>query len=62
MSIQSTSLITREARQVVTNPERFADDLRQRLLAWAALKTERGQTVRQNRLQRMVSVPDRKVV
>ena len=49
MLTQTHSQIALDARQVVTEPERFASHPSLRLLAWATLKAARGQTVCQRR-------------
>lgn len=47
----------REARAIVANPG--AGDLNTRILAWAALKSARGQTVSQLTLRRLAVAPMR---
>ncbi|PIE15153.1 MAG: hypothetical protein CSA68_07325 [Rhodobacterales bacterium] len=49
-----------DARSIITDP-RPEHTASLRLLAWAALKTERGQTVCQHRLQARSTNSDRQV-
>lgn len=53
MLTQTHSQIALDARQVVTEPERFASHPGQRMLAWAVLMGERGKSVNQSRIRKM---------
>ena len=49
------------ARSIIANPQpEHTASLR--LLAWAALKSERGQILRQHRLRGQATTPDRQVL
>ena len=50
-----------EARSITANPQPHHTDT-QRLFAWLILKAERGQIVRQHRLQAKTAMPNRRVV
>lgn len=50
---QPTTQFCADARQVVANPEQYADRPLLRRLAWMTLMTERGRIVDQDRLSRM---------
>jgi hypothetical protein len=50
-----------EARSITANPQPHHTDT-QRLFAWLILKAERGQIVRQHRLQAKTAVPNWRVV
>lgn len=45
-----TTMPLAQARAVAVNPERHANNYQLRLLAWAALKSARGQQVRQSQI------------
>ena len=57
-------MITRmidDARSIIANPQpEHTASLR--LLAWAALKTERGQILHQHRVRGQATTPDRQVL
>ncbi|MGB0661302.1 MAG: hypothetical protein ACPGNV_14150 [Mangrovicoccus sp.] len=57
---QEHSQIAADAKEVVNNPERFADQSSQRLFAWAVLMGQRGQRVDQMRIRQM-QAPSRAV-
>lgn len=50
---QPTEQFCTDARQVVANPEQYADRPLLRRLAWMTLMAERGRIVDQDRLSRM---------
>lgn len=50
---QPSSQFCADARQVVANPEQYADRPLLRRFAWMTLMTERGNCVDQDRLARM---------
>jgi hypothetical protein len=52
-----TTAALRQARAIVTDPG--SADVNARILAWAALKSARGQTVRQLRLRALAHAPQR---
>ena len=49
--LKVTDTSTTQARGVLTDPERCASNQGLRVTAWLILKSQRGQTVRQARLQ-----------
>ena len=51
LNFQTPTQRTLDALAIVNNPTRYAGMPQLRLLAWATLKAERGQTVCQRRLQ-----------
>lgn len=57
MLTQINSQLTADAREVVNHPDRFADKLGQRLLAWAILKSQRGHSMNQQRVRTMQCPP-----
>ena len=53
MLTQEQTQIEADAKEVVNNPARFADQPSQRLLAWAVLMGQRGLRVDQPRIRKM---------
>ena len=51
--LKVTDISAAQARGVLTDPERCASNQGLRVTAWLILKSQRGQTVRQVRLQDM---------
>ncbi|WP_298938116.1 hypothetical protein [uncultured Ruegeria sp.] len=52
-AVKPTTHFCADPRQVVANPEQYADHPLLRRLAWMTLMTERGNVVDQDRLARM---------
>lgn len=57
LTLKVTDASAAQARGVLTDPERCANNPGLRTIAWLILKSERGQTVRQARLTHMGSCP-----
>ena len=54
MTARKSPLVIRQARAIVRSPDKYAHKPLTRMMAWATLKSARGQTIRQRRLCDMI--------